>query len=186
MGVMLQTEGIRTALEQDRILGLTNLGLPADQPLPAAIEPPPLVVPEADPKVAIESIAKHVPVECFYVRFGSFTNFLWLQDTLELWGGDLQNLMAQRGLDYEQSRHMQDQLILQQTQLSRMLGETVISDVAIIGDDLYFREGAAYGFLFEARNSLVLGANFSADRAARLAAAASRNRRSSWPGGMFR
>ena len=32
---------------------------------------------------------------------------------------------------------------------------------------MYFREGAAYGFLFEARNSLLLGTNFSSDRRSR-------------------
>ena len=147
---------------------MTNLALPADQPLPAPLDPPPLDVPEPDAKVAVEPIALHVPAECFYVRFGSFSNFLWLQDTLDTWGGDLQNLLAQRGLDYERSKHMQDQLILYQTQLSRLLGETVISDVAIIGSDMYFREGAAYGFLFEARNSLLLGTNFSSDRRSRV------------------
>ncbi len=33
-------------------------------------------------------MAMRVPAECFYVRFGSFANFLWLQDTLAKWGGD--------------------------------------------------------------------------------------------------
>jgi hypothetical protein len=168
LGVMLETEGILLGMEQDRVLGMTNLGLPADQPLPAALDPPPLEVPESDAKVAVEPLAMHVPAECFYVRFGSFSNFLWIQDTLDTWGGDMQNLVAQRGLDYGRNRHMQDQLILYQTKLSRMLGETVISDVAIIGTDMYFREGAAYGFLFEARNSLMLGMSLSSDRSNRV------------------
>ncbi len=75
---------------------------------------------------------------------------------MDTWGGDLQNLVAQRGLDYGRDERMQDQLILRQTELSRLLGDTVISDVAIIGSDMFFREGAAYGFLFEARNNLLL------------------------------
>ena len=83
---MLETESILTALEQDRILGMTNLGLPADQPLPEPVDPPPLAVPEPDAKVKVEPIALHVPAECFYVRFGSFSNFLWMQDTLDTLG----------------------------------------------------------------------------------------------------
>ena len=55
------------------------------------------------------------------------------------------------------------------TQLSRLLGETVISDVAIVGSDMFFHEGAAYGFLFEARNNFLLGSDLAAERAARLA-----------------
>ena len=74
-GAMLETESILTALEQDRILGMTNLGLPADQPLPEPVDPPPLAVPEPDAKVKVEPIALHVPAECFYVRFGSYSQF---------------------------------------------------------------------------------------------------------------
>jgi hypothetical protein len=168
-GAMLESESILMGLEQDRILSMTNLALPADQPLPEPVAPPPLVVPEPDAKVKVEPIAVHVPAECFYVRFGSFSNFLWMQDTLEAWGGDLQNLVSQRGLDYGRDQHMQDQLILRQTQISRLLGDTVISDVALIGTDMFFREGAAYGFLFEARNNFMLASNLSSERSDRLA-----------------
>ena len=168
-GVMLETESILLGLEQNRILGMTNFALPADQPLPEPVDPPPLEVPEPDAKVTIEPIAMHVPAECFYVRFGSFSNFLWMQDTMDTWGGDLQNLVAQRGLDYGRDERMQDQLILRQTELSRLLGDTVISDVAIVGSDMFFREGAAYGFLFEARNNLLLGSDLSSERSDRLA-----------------
>ena len=100
-----------------------------------------------------------VPAECFYVRFGSFANFLWLQDTLAKWGGDAQNLIALRGLDRGMSGRMEKQLVLKQTVLSRMLGDTVIADVAIIGTDMFFREGASYGILFHARNNLGLSAS---------------------------
>ncbi|HEY4759641.1 MAG TPA: hypothetical protein VIH42_03585, partial [Thermoguttaceae bacterium] len=170
IGLNLGTETLRVALQQDRILGLNNLDLPADQPLPAALEPPPLEVPEPTEDVQIEPLALHVPAECFYVRFGSFSNFLWLQDTLAKWGGDAQNLIALRGLDHQMSARMEKQLVLKQTVLSRMLGETVISDVAIIGADMFFREGATYGILFEARNSTILGANFNSQRSDRIKA----------------
>ena len=49
-----------------------------------------------------------------------------------------------------------------------MLEPTVVADVAIIGTDMFFREGAAFGFLFEARNSSILGANFTAQRVERV------------------
>jgi hypothetical protein len=105
--------------------------------------------------VQIEPLALRVPVECFYARFGSFTNFLWFQDTLARWGGDLRNLAAQRGLDYQQSQHMERQLALHQTALSRLLGEAVVSDAAIIGSDMDLINGAAIGILFYARNALM-------------------------------
>jgi hypothetical protein len=181
LGALAGSEGIRTAIEQDRVLGLTNDTLPTDQPLPAAPEvaalefPEPLPGPEAPgpegkaaAEVKVEPIAQHVPAEFFYIRFGSFENFLWFQDTLDTWGGDLQNLVALRGLNDQKNQRVQNQLVLEQTQLSRMLGGTVISDVAMIGTDLLLQDGAAIGFLFEARNSIFLGTSLSGPRAARV------------------
>ena len=161
------------------MLGLTNAALPADQPLPTAPDVAPLEFPDVrrraptasrprEPK--IEPIARHVPAEFFYIRFGSFENFLWFQDTLETWGGDLQNLVAMRGLNDQKNQRIQNQLVLEQTQLSRMLGGTVISDVAMVGTDLLLQDGAAIGFLFEARNGLLLGSSLSGPRAARVKA----------------
>ena len=145
IGFNLGTESLRMAMEQDRILGLNNLDEPADQPLPEPLIPPELQMPEPPADVKIEPIAMRVPAECFYVRFGSFANFLWLQDTLAKWGDDAQNLIALRGLDRGMNRHIEKELVLKQTVLSRMLGDTVIADVAIIGTDMFFREGGCYG-----------------------------------------
>ncbi len=178
LGALAGSEGIRTAIQQDRILGLTNAALPADQPLPAAAEVAPLEFPTAPsgpdgkpgPAAKIEPIAQRVPAEFFYIRFGSFENFLWFQDTLETWGGDLQNLVAMRGLNDQKNQRIQNQLVLEQTQLSRMLGGTVISDVAMVGTDLLMQDGAAIGFLFEARNGLLLGSSLSGPRTARIKA----------------
>ena len=46
-----------------------------------------------------ELIAAHVPVECFYLRFGSFTNYLWFRDFLDHWQGDLGNMIVLRSID---------------------------------------------------------------------------------------
>ena len=170
IGLNLGTESLRMAMQQDRILGLNNLDEPADQPLPEPLNPPELQVPEPAADVKIEPIAMRVPAECFYVRFGSFANFLWLQDTLAKWGGDAQNLIALRGLDRGMSRRMEKQLVLKQTVLSRMLGDTVIADVAIIGTDMFFREGASYGILFHARNNFALSTSLTQQRQERIKA----------------
>ena len=121
-------------------------------------------IPEAPADVQIEPISDRVPSECLYVRFGSFANFLWFQDTLAQWRGDLENLVASRGLDYDTSGHFQKQLAVETTTMARLLGGTLVDDVAIIGTDLFFREGGAYGLLFLARNSMLLGADFNRQR----------------------
>ncbi len=161
LGLFLGTESVLLAAERDRMLGLEPTGQTADLPLPQPIEWPPLEVPPVAKDTKIESIAKRVPAECLYVRFGNYGNFLWIQDTMKKWGGDMSNLVALRGLDRESSQRMERQLVLKQTALGRLLGGTVISDVAIIGTDMFMNEGAAYGILFEARNEFMLNSNFT-------------------------
>jgi len=170
LGLFLGTESVRLGMVRDRMLGLVSPGEAASLPLPVATRWPPLALPEpAEPdRIAIEPIAARVPAECLYVRFGSYANFLWLQDTLATWGGDLSNLVALRGVDHEMSKRMEEQLVLKQTALSRMLGGTVISDVALIGTDAFFREGAAYGLLFEARQGFLLTRDVESQRAERI------------------
>jgi hypothetical protein len=174
LGLSFGSESLRMAMQQDRILGLNNLAEPADQPLPKPLSPPPLTVPEPAADVPVEPIANRVPAECFYVHFGSFANFLWLQDTLAKWGGDCQNLIALRGLDHGMNGRIEKQLVLKQTVLSRMLGDTVIADVALIGTDTFFREGGSYGLLFHARNNLALSASLIQQRQERMKAGVAR------------
>ena len=170
MGLTLGTELIRVGMQQQRILGLTNLDQVADQPLPRPAPPAAMEVPPPPEGVQVEPIALRVPQECFYVHFATFGNFLWFQDTLAQWGGDLQNLLAARGLDYGLSTGMESQLVLKMTELSRLFGGTVIAEVAIIGTDTFFREGASFGVLLHARNNTILIADIIRQRAARLAA----------------
>ena len=161
LGLFLGTESVLLAAERGRMLGLEATHTTADLPLPEPIDWPPLEIPDSAKDVKIESIAKRVPAECLYVRFGNYANFLWIQDTIKKWGGDMSNLVALRGLDRDSSARMERQLVLKQTALGRMLGGTVISDVAIIGTDVFMNEGAAYGILFEARNEFMLNTNFT-------------------------
>jgi hypothetical protein len=118
--------------------------------------------------VPIEPLAGRVPAECFYVRFGSFTNFLWFQDTLGKWRYDLQNLVALRGLNVDVQRRIEESLVMKMSALARLLGETTVADVAIIGTDLAFVEGGAYGLLYHARNNVMLTAEFTRQRQERL------------------
>ena len=130
-----------------------NAAEPLDQPLP---DQPPLdataelLVPADACSPAVEPIARRVPEECFYLRTGSFENFLWLRHRTEEWGGELRrNLLSEQAVDYGLNQRLQKQLGLQETTLGDVVGPTVISDVAMVGDDTFMREGAALGILFE-------------------------------------
>ncbi|MGQ9607376.1 MAG: hypothetical protein ACUVTW_14345 [Thermogutta sp.] len=168
LGLALSTEPLRTAMMQSRFASPGAFAGPAADPLPAPWpDEAPTLAPAAE-EIEVEPIARHVPAEAFYCRFGSFSNFLWLQDTLQRWGGDFQNLVALRSLNYEIRRRMEQQLVIRQSALARLLGETVVADVAIVGFDLYFHEGASFGLLFQARNSALFAADIVQQRRERL------------------
>jgi len=169
LGLTLSSEPIRLKMMETRFFDPTALSGPADHALPDPWDNTPGSPPQVPADVQIEPIASHVPTECLYVRFGNFRNFLWLQDTLARWGGDIQNLVALRSLNYEMNQRMEQQLVLRQSALSRLFGETVVADVAIIGYDLYFHEGASFGLLFQAKNNLLFQTNLLQQRKERLA-----------------
>lgn len=137
-----------------------NLALP---PEPAWQEGPKLPV---DPNVAVEELARHVPPECFYLRFGSFSNYVWFQDIAERYGGDMAQAVLLRGFNYEASARMERMLAAKMTQIAKMFGDQLIGDMAVIGSDLYMKEGASLGVVFFAKNPGLLAAAIESDRKA--------------------
>ena len=152
VGVLLGAEAVRSAIQTETLTQNTAAG-PANQPLPPSISLPEQLFPPLPDDGSIEPIAMHVPEECLYVRFGSFTNFLWLREFSDQWGGNLQNMIAVRGIDTLVNQRVEQQLSLHQSSLSKLLGPTVISDVAILASDTAFEDGPSVGILFEARNN---------------------------------
>ena len=134
-------------------------------PLPAPIDWPMLDQPAEQPReVGVEPLATHVPAECFYLRFGSFTNYLWFRDLNKKWQGDLGNMLLQRGIKRAASDRIQQQLSLKENALAKILGPQIIADAAIIGLDPYLEQGAAIGILFQAKNNFLLSADFMRQR----------------------
>ncbi|RIK74484.1 MAG: hypothetical protein DCC68_22970 [Planctomycetota bacterium] len=165
LGLLLGTQSLHAAVLHDAMLGNRGLSSEATEPLPSATLPP-IRVPDVPEDVRIEEIAKHVPEECYYVRFGSFANYRWMRDLLTDFGGDLGNMISAQGLDFDQSGRMETQLAIRDTTLGNLFGGQVISDVAMIGMDTFFREGAAVGMLFEARSNAVLSNDIAKHRTA--------------------
>jgi len=114
--------------------------------------------------VRVEPLASHVPAECFYLRFGNFTNYLWFRDLNKKWQGDLGNMILRRGIKRGAGDRIQQQLSLRENALAKILGPQVITDAAIIGLDPYIEQGAAIGILFQAKNEVLLAADMMRQR----------------------
>jgi hypothetical protein len=162
LSLLAGTESARLEMAEKILLGgapeAASVLLPEELPVPQPESlDPPLTTP-------VEPIATRVPVECLYVRFGNFPNFLWLRHRLEDWGGELRDVISERGLDYGLNDRFQKQLGLREGALAEVLGDRVIADVALIGTDVFMNEGAAFGTLFQAKSSVALTADLNNQR----------------------
>ena len=150
------------------------LAAQADGALQAAGVPEPIAWADAEriedgpQDIAIEPLAKHVPEECFYVRFGSFLNYLWFRDLNKKWQGDLGNMILRRGIVRGASKRIQQQISLRDNALAKIFGPKVIGDAGMIGLDPYMDQGAAIGLIFQAKNEVLLSADLLNQRRASL------------------
>jgi hypothetical protein len=128
-------------------------------------------------EVSVEPMAAHVPIDCFYLRFGSFTNYLWFERRTAQGAGDLLPSLMLRGLDTGTSSRIADRLQVRNTMVAKLFGDAVIEDVALLGLDLFFQDGPSLGVLFQARQMGLLRSSMERDRAEALAAGQSRGMR---------
>ena len=114
----------------------------------------------------VEEIARFVPPECFYLRFGSFGNFLWFQKLAQEHGGDVMRMAALPSLDFRTGPRVEELLNVKYTKLADLFGDKLIADVAVVGNDLHMKEGPSIGVLLRARNAFLLSTFMEQDRAA--------------------
>lgn len=156
--------------EDIRREGLMEAMHPHIKPKLVPLPPPPECVapevPELPPDLPLESIAKHVPPECFYLRFGKFSNYLWYDQVSSRRGGDLAQLAMMRGYNYETDLKIEKLLNAKMTTLTKLFGDSIVTDMAIIGRDLYVQEGPCLGVVLESTNNALLRTSLQQDRQA--------------------
>lgn len=153
VGILFGTESIRIAMQTRRTLSDSATLEVADQPLPEPLAPLPVNVPFVAQAAEIEAIAGHVPEECFYLRCGTVADYFWLRNLMMSWGGSYDHLISMQAQDYQTRPRLERQLALPSDQQFRQELEAHISDMALVGTDIFFHEGAAIGVLLEASDS---------------------------------
>lgn len=167
MSQLMANEAYQTRVERDL---LTENARPNDAdlvdlpPSPFRLPASASTLPAATLPQPSEQLAAHVPQECFYMRFGNFTNYLWYRDFMRHWQGDIGNMVVVESVDRNISERFQQQIAVGESKLARVMGPQVVNDVAFIGFDAYLRDGAAMGILFQANNSALLGNNLADQR----------------------
>lgn len=110
---------------------------------------------------AFSNLAKLVPEDFYYLRFGDLARFYELLDFVDDWGASLLRIAAASGEDYGVRERIHQQLCLPETFLARMLGPKLIEEMAIVGSDPYLREGSDVTLLFrvKAKDAFLLAVN---------------------------
>lgn len=155
LNLLLDAESIRSDLVREWFGGSVDTDLPRLPP-PAAIAWTPVPGRNLPAGVPVEPMAMVVPDDCFYLRFGTWNNQIWLKRLMEEAGGDLGRMVRLRGHQARIQSRFLDQLALESTQLDQLFGGTLIRDVALIGRDTLFGSGPSVGVLLETDDSAAL------------------------------
>lgn len=160
-------EGVGEAIFRKQAAGLGTNVQNANLPLPSPPNWSPLFSQNDLADVSVEPMATRVPPECFYIRYGSFENYLWFLNLTDEYGGDISTMVSLRGVTNDSTSRFEKQLNLKPTAMSRILGPGVIEDQAIIGRDLFLADGASMGVLLKSKNAFLLRTSLNNDRTAR-------------------
>ena len=161
--LLFDVEALRLdSIQRSMIVGVDSAT--PNQTLPKPIEWSPLAVADLPEDISIEPIVKGVPAECFYLRFGTWDNHLWLQRLTEEYGGDLGRMIFLRGFKSEIQSKFEEQLAIESNEFDNLFGGNLIADVALIGTDIYLDAGASVGVMFHAHNTKILKNNLTGKR----------------------
>ena len=162
--LIFDMESLRSETIKRGMAGLADIG-PADKPMPPDVDwgisnLNGVVLNDAD----LEPFARCVPEECFYLRFGSWNNQIWLRNLMEEFGGNLGRMINLRGYEAPIESKFLNQLAIRSTEFDRLFGGNLIDDVALVGSDMFFGDGGAIGVMLHAKNTKSLQRNLSNKR----------------------
>jgi hypothetical protein len=100
--------------------------------------------------IPAEPLAAAAPASFYYVRFRSIAHLIQLRERLD---AGLAPALAGlgEGADYDLAGRYEAELGLRQGPLTKLLGPTVVDDLAAVGSDPYLREGSDLSLIFRVR-----------------------------------
>jgi hypothetical protein len=103
-------------------------------------------------KPALDSLARFVPNDNYYLHGRNIRKLLELGDLLDQWGTSIAHAYEMTSRDYDVRHRYETQLCIQSTALGRLLGPSIIRSMVITGNDPYLREGSDLTLLFQVPN----------------------------------
>jgi len=86
-------------------------------------------------------MASLVPFDAYYAHFSSISKALAASDLVKQWGSSLLGMLEVTARDSDVPAKFHEQLCLGVSELTRLLGDLLIGEVALTGNDPFFCEG---------------------------------------------
>ena len=179
VGLMDSTTGLTSvheALQIDRRLR-TRFASETPSVALAALEPPAVANhPWKEMLAALgktapdEPLAYAAPARFYYVRFASLGHLFRLLDEADTWITPVASLGSGIAQNQDLGKRYETQLGLQRSQVGRVLGPQVVTDVAVVGSDPYLREGSDLTFVFRVKSLTAFQAGLASALAGHVAA----------------
>ena len=96
----------------------------------------------------VSKLAKCVPEDQYFVRFGSVNKLLEAVEGGDLWGAHLFSQATRSARTHRTTARLKTQLAVQTDPLTRPFYDMVVDEMAVTGSDLYFRIGSDVTLLF--------------------------------------
>ncbi len=164
IGTTTGRNSVQEALEQNRGLYLDLASGPRKVPM-AKLSAPRLtrhpwaaMLTQLGKQAPAEPLAKAVPADFYFVRVRDFSTFLDLGAVLDSWGTPALDFLDGHIQDRDLRDRYQTQLALEQTELARTFGPSVIDELAIVGSDPYLVEGSDLTLIFKVKSALLFDA----------------------------
>ncbi|HYG75551.1 MAG TPA: DUF2950 family protein [Planctomycetota bacterium] len=153
---------VQEALQLDTMRARAGIqrGFPAEKPDPAkviavdSLKPPeikshPWATMLKGRKPDVSVLSKLVPEDMYLAEFNSLNNLIDAMETSDLWGTHLFNQAAQEARTHQTGARLKQQLAIETNALMRPIYDVVVEKVAVVGSDLYLREGSDVTLLFK-------------------------------------
>jgi len=96
-----------------------------------------------------------VPYDNYYCHFTSISKEIAASDLMKQWGTSLLRAMTVTARDADLPSRYTDQLCIDVSVLTRLLGDLVIGEIAITGGDPFLREGSDIAIIIQVKNNMI-------------------------------
>jgi hypothetical protein len=100
----------------------------------------------------LPALASVIPDDQYAVFFSNITKQIELADLMDEWGGNLLHQAQASARDFKVREKVTRQLCLENSWLTRMFGDRVVTDMAFTGSDPFLKEGTAFTVLFSLKD----------------------------------